>query len=708
MTNPTKALVVLAKLAAFTDAFLSGLLIPLVPTIIRERTGVHEEQIQIWTSVFIAAYGGAFVAASPFLPLFWHKRSSIWASLSCGLALAAASFVLLQVSTGITSLVLARALHGFSGVLITGASAGLMSISARINRDANPLSWMPTPFIQGVAMVVGPAAGSVLYSRLGGLATVFNYAYAALALTALIVLVGFKLYGKGVGAGNRAEQRRLLGSEGSGYGTVVAQQRDDTEEAASTPNSTGSIIALGGCIMVTLFLAALQSVLPIWAGKTFHWPVSKTGFLLVHLFVPATVVGLVTGSIVNQAPRSARFVAALGFLICLAAFWYLGNLPDDINAAKTHLLETLSVISLGIGFTAGPLFGSATPASSRGMSMTSRQRARAAVQNTSIPSIASAWGILIGPLAAGSVRSGWGWETLTQLLATLSASSAILVLLFLNGWIGSRQPRTNTRSVAGDEESGEALLAAAAATNTARSDKIGGGAAGGGYSSERTVGTDDSQSPDYTKALKTHRRHFSADNFSIASTNAGGETVEISQVRVRASLESPITPGFNNTIDPASRRSSRGSSINTERRFLMREAPHAPATDPLLAAGNRYVIDESGPAPESGSEHPTAPKKRHVVVFPEEDVSPELLKRRKHHVVSINSLDGSFELVKNKPNPGTDSVGLRIEEEMAPEQENDEVAKSPRTSSPDAGEKRRYVVFVLEDGETGIDPSGEH
>ncbi|KAK4218922.1 major facilitator superfamily domain-containing protein, partial [Rhypophila decipiens] len=690
-------LVVLAKLATFTDALLSGLLIPLVPTIIREQTGVHEEQVQIWTSVFIAAYGGAFVAASPFLPLFWHKRSSIWASLSAGLVLAAASFVLLQIANGITSLVLARALHGFSGVLITGASAGLMSISARINRDANPLSWMPTPFIQGVAMVVGPAAGSLLYSHLGGLTTVFNYAYAALALTALVVLVGFKLYGKAVGAGNRTEQRRLLGSEGSGYGTVVAQQRDNTEEAASTPNSTGSIIALGGCIMVTLFLAALQSVLPIWAGKTFHWPVSKTGFLLVHLFVPATVVGLVTGSIVDRAPRSARFLATLGFLICVAAFWYLGNLSDDINATKPHLLETLSLISLGIGFTAGPLFGSATPASSRGVSMTSRQRARAAVQNTSIPSIASAWGILIGPLVAGSVRSGWGWETLTQLLATLSALSAILVLLFLNGWIGSRQLRTNTRSVAGDEESGDALVVAAAATNTARSDKVGGGAAGG-YSSERTVGTDDSRSPDYTKALKTHRRHFSADNFSIASTNAGGETVEISRVRVRASLESPITPGFN-TSDPASRRSSRGSSINTERRFLMREAPHAPATDPLLAAGNRYVIDESGPAPaapESGGEQPAASKKRHVVVFPEEEVSPELLKRRKHHVVSINSLDGSFELVKNKPNPGTDSVGLRIEEEMAPEQENEEVAKSPRTSSPDAGEKRRYVVFVLE------------
>ncbi|KAM7201968.1 Major facilitator superfamily domain containing protein [Naviculisporaceae sp. PSN 640] len=701
-------LVVLAKLAAFTDALLSGLLIPLVPSIIRDQTSVHDEQVQIWTSVFIAAYGGAFVAASPFLPLFWHKRSSIWTSLTSGLVLAATSFALLQTSTGITTLVLARALQGFSGVLITGASAGLMSISARISRDAAPLSWISTPFIQGIAMIVGPAAGGLLYDRFGGLPRVFCYAYAALALTALITLVGFKLYGKGAGAGSRHEQRSLLGSNGgnqSSYGTIDAESESEaTPESTATPSPTGSIMALGGSIMVTLLLAALQSVLPIWAGRTFHWPVSKIGFLFVHLFVPATVVGLTTGLITNRAPRSARFLATLGFLICAPAFWYLGNLPEHKSAAETALMGTLSVLSIGIGFCTGPLFGSTATVSRA--SLSTRERARVAVQITSIPNIASAWGILIGPLVAGAVGAGWGWEALTQLLATLSATSAVLIFFFLNGWIGSRNTsRGNSRSLTGDEESGPLLSTTVAHSRAiapkGNPDKAGLGA--GGYSSERTVTSDDYAS--ITNLKKKHTRHFSADNFSIASTTANGETTEISQVRIRASLESPVVGNFN--PDAAqSRRSSRGSSVNTERRFRMREAPHAPTTDPLLAAGNRYVIDESA-GEQEGSAAPA--KKRHVVVFPEEECSPELLAKRKHHIVAINSLDGSIKLAKPSGfTPGNDALSMRIDEEIAPDaqdEDRDGEAVSPMSQGAAPKEEvRRYVVIVLNEGETGIDP----
>ena len=70
-----------------------------------------------------------------------------------------------------------------------------------------------------------------------------------------------------------------------------------------------------------------------------------------------------------------------------------------------------------------------------------------------------------------------------------------------------------------------------------------------------------------------------------------------------------------------------------------------------------------------------------------------MLQRRKHHVVTINSLDGSFKLASN---PTVDQVSMQINEEMEPTE-----VESP-------GGLRRYVVIVLNDGETGIDiTSGE-
>lgn len=600
-----------------------------------------------------------------------------------GLALAAASITLLATAANLTSLVLARASQGLSGVLLTGACAGLMSISARRNSGPSALSWMNISFIQAAAMVVAPAAAGLLNDHLGGLWTVFYYAYAILALNALIVLVGFKLYGKGVRA-SRREQRHLLAAEGGlqSYGTVAAEQQYSGSSvevagvsASANPSST---VALGGCIMVTLILTALQSVLPLWAELTFHWPVSTIGFMFVALFLPATISGPVAKFVVVRAPNGARYPAAFGFLSCVPAFLCLSALPKDAPTAGAPLFIVLSSISLGIGLCAGILFGQTTASAASETPLTAEERSSAAVQATSVSSIASAWGILLGPLVAGAVRSGWGWEIMTQSLGALSAFSGILVLLFLNGWIGRQRgiyESPGARSAI-DEESAPMLAASLAnAGDLSVSPK-------GGFDEHTAtyVGTDDSGSLDTT--FSKHRRHFSADNFSIAST-AGSH--EVAQVRFHASLDLPST----GSDDPASRRSSMGSSINTERRFHMREAPHTPATDPLLAAGNRYVIDETlSTDPSTGAKEK---RKRHVVVFPEEEVSPELLQRRKHHVVTINSLDGSFKLVSNST---VDQVSMQINEEMEPAE-----AESP-------GGLRRYVVIVLNDGETGLDIAG--
>jgi hypothetical protein len=110
----------------------------------------------------------------------------------------------------------------------------------------------------------------------------------------------------------------------------------------------------------------------------------------------------------------------------------------------------------------------------------------------------------------------------------------------------------------------------------------------------------------------------------------------------------------------------------------MREAPHAPATDPLLAAGSLYVIDEER---DTARGVESERQKRRVVVFPEGTAPPELLERHRHHVVAINALDGTAQMVSNS----TDNHAVHVSEENA----GDEAAFEETTS-------RRYVVVVVE------------
>jgi hypothetical protein len=174
---------------------------------------------------------------------------------------------------------------------------------------------------------------------------------------------------------------------------------------------------------------------------------------------------------------------------------------------------------------------------------------------------------------------------------------------------------------------------------------------------------------DGERKVGKHRRHFSIDNFSIATTAVGLTPADQDgqQVRFQAALETPTLMGS----------SFKQQLGNPERRFVMREAPHAPKTDALLASGNRYVIDEVDADGETS--------KRHVVVFEEGAVPAELLERRQHHVVAINSTDGSVRLA-----PSTENHAVHVTEEAG------ELPELPETS-------RRYVVVLLEKGDIGVE-----
>jgi hypothetical protein len=73
-------------------------------------------------------------------------------------------------------------------------------------------------------------------------------------------------------------------------------------------------------------------------------------------------------------------------------------------------------------------------------------------------------------------------------------------------------------------------------------------------------------------------------------------------------------------------------------------------------------------------------QKRRVVVFPEGTAPPGLLERHRHHVVAINALDGTAQMVSDT----RDNHAVHVTEDA-----EDEAAFSEATS-------RRYVVVVVE------------
>ncbi|KAK0730107.1 major facilitator superfamily domain-containing protein [Lasiosphaeris hirsuta] len=725
-------LVALAKFAAFTDIFLSGLVIPLIPSIIESRLHVPHEQVQILTSVLISAHGGAFAAVSPLMPFLTRQGASVWLVFVGGLACATLSFLLLQFHFSLLALVLSRALQGLAAAAATGACSGLVVAATGPAAETNTLSWITPALLQSTAMTAAPAAAGYLYGYVGGETAVFYCAYTAIALSLVLGLLaaifaprvrtqvephtlddtdellapehptraygtisidaGLSLRGGGglsaytSRSGSRASSRSRRGSIGSDISTI---------EETGPVFGIRLFTALYGYLIIGLLTTALYSVIPQFVAQHFRWTVATGGFALVPLSAPAVLVGPLARMLAGRLPKSERYLVAFGFLFCVAVLVHLSLLTKDTQTVQLAFLIMLGAMSVGVGLCADPLIKEITCLTVGGDQL----------QAATLPNLVHAWGSLIGPLFAGGINWVWGWQTMTKSLGATSAFAALFTLLFLQGWIGHAQYQDGNARSRSDEESAPLLARSGQNGGAFRSTRsYYGNEQPAGLGLDKTVyfdrnvisgaGVDGSEDlgssvrTDGTHQPTKHRRHFSIDNFSIATTAVDGRLnlqsspnpdPDMPQVRFQAALETA----------PALGSSFKTQLSSTERRFVMREAPHAPATDPLLAAGNRYVIDEAAiPDGSSATSTSTVTKKRHVVVFEEGAVPPGLLERRQHHVVAINSLDGSVKLA---------SIAASKEEHAVSVTE-EEASEMPEGS-------RRYVVVMLEEGDEGVEES---
>ncbi|KAL2016961.1 hypothetical protein VTK56DRAFT_2795 [Thermocarpiscus australiensis] len=704
------SLIALSQLAAFTDVFLSGLLIPLIPSILEHRTRVPHQQVQIWISVFVSASAGAFAAVSPLFPFLRRQGPVLYAVFFTGLGCVAAAFALLQLSSNLYVLIFARALQGLAGAATTTACSALLATAAALTGHAGTPAWLTPAIIQNAAMTAAPAVAGFLHDYVG-INAVFYCAYALVALNVLLGLVTACLAPiRPAGSGVRADGLSATGIQARGYGTMPSainepelssRPRRSSSPSSVSPTSSRSarpsrsgasaafpgtviwsprlLVALYGYLVVGLLGSALQAVLPLFVKRQFHWSVSASGLMFIPLTAPAVLIGPLAGALSARVPKSARFLAAIGFLTCLPAFGYLGQLTEDTKPAHRAFLATLSGLSLAIGLCGDPLAREVTNAVSV---FAGGAPWNAAAQAAGLLNLASAWGSLVGPLFAGPVSWVCGWETMAKSLALVGASTGVVLLLFLQGWIGSPDQAVRARRAedGSDEESAPLLRNDYSAPGSYGYGEAYCGKKGDfhGYKAEPDI-TSPHSSKDRDRRRRSHRRHFSVDNFSIATTAASGSMDSgTSQVRFQAALETPVhepaggVPKRPQTGDSASMKKA-------ERRYVMREDPHAPATDPLLAAGSLYVIDEERDAAKGGE---SERQRRRVVVFAEGTAPPELLERHRHHVVAINALDGTAHMVSNS----TDNHSVHVMEETGEEQ--------PEFSESTS---RRYVVVVVED-----------
>lgn len=131
-------------LGLFTDLFLYGLVIPVLPFMLVDHIGLPPDQIQDNVSNLLSAYAGASVAIAPIAGIITDKLRTRRAPFLLGIAALLAATVLLLVGSTISMLLVARALQGISASFVwtTGMALCLETVGAEnLGKTIGTVSW---------------------------------------------------------------------------------------------------------------------------------------------------------------------------------------------------------------------------------------------------------------------------------------------------------------------------------------------------------------------------------------------------------------------------------------------------------------------------------------------------------------------------------------------------------------------------------------
>lgn len=217
-------------LAIFTDIFLYGLIVPVIPFSLSAQAGVPEEDVQHWTAILLAVYNAALCVGSPFAGLYADHTSSRRTPLLLGLLALAGATLLLCLGTTVALLVIGRLLQGLSAAVVWSVGLALMvdTMGRQVGKSMGYVS-----IAMSVGLLISPVIGGAVYAAAGYYA-VYYIAFAIICcdIALRLVLIEKKVAQQWLDAvadGDRRTRATSPGGDSSARASADPSARCSTE-----------------------------------------------------------------------------------------------------------------------------------------------------------------------------------------------------------------------------------------------------------------------------------------------------------------------------------------------------------------------------------------------------------------------------------------------------------------------------------------------
>ncbi|KAF2420715.1 MFS general substrate transporter [Tothia fuscella] len=336
--SSTAFILITVTMGLFTDLFLWGVIIPILPFLLSDRLHIPPAEVEQNISWLLSSNSLGALLFSPIAGLLANKVRSKQILFLFGLGCLIVATVLLYLGRSMSALLVARAFQGTSGAIvwIVGQTICLETVgSARLGLTMGTI-WS----IISLGAQIAPVAGGTSYKYFG-YAGIF---WLSIALLSLDFITRLLILEQKHDKDSKVSDQEQQDSESSPLLTIRGENSPYAISPSSNPillrmpflfclRDPALVTSLFATFVQATIFAAFDATIPVIAANTYNLDSFATGLIFLSLGVPEVMFGPVTGYIVDRIGTRIVAVVSWGLLgltlIALALQDYQPHQQDD-------------------------------------------------------------------------------------------------------------------------------------------------------------------------------------------------------------------------------------------------------------------------------------------------------------------------------------------------------------------------------------------
>ncbi|KAK7935650.1 hypothetical protein PG985_001145 [Apiospora marii] len=449
--SSTAFILATVAIGLFTDMFLYGLVVPVLPFLLRDRLSVPDNEIQSYVSDLLAAYAGAQLLCS--VPAGWiaDRTNSRQVPFLCGLTALLGATILLAVGQSIAVLMFARVLQGMSASVVW--TIGLAMIRDTVGPQNLGKAIGSIFSILSIGPLIAPVVGGILYDKTG-YAGVFGVGSAMLGIDFImrLLLIEKKVaakYDSSLADDGTNPRTDAASDEPTEEDTLLQRKQEERYEIHGEQNKLVRAVPVLYCLrnprllvafvmafVQAALLAAFDATIPMEALDLFGFSSLKAGLLFIALNIPCLIIGPVAGWAVDRF--GTKPVAVTGFSYFVPVLLLLRLPPEQLVGRSGNIALYCALLALnGVGLAVidSPSFVEASDVVQR------YDKANPGFFGANGPyaqlygfnSMFFCAGLTLGPIISGTLRDSIGYGNMNAVLAGATGFTAVVSYFVVGG-----------------------------------------------------------------------------------------------------------------------------------------------------------------------------------------------------------------------------------------------------------------------------------